>query len=125
MLRGARLPLSVLELLEHPEETALTRVLYSVDAWERGPEFPEGFTLFGFWKRRLPEDGEHDTHALVSDDEVMDLFEQMEGAESESQVVFRYLIALMLLRKRRLVLERADRDGGGFCRIACRACRDW
>lgn len=103
--------LHVAALLEHPEESALTRVLYALDAWEAGPELPEGATLFGFWRRRVPEEGERDTHALVSDDEVMDLFEQMEGATDESQVVFRYLIALMLMRKRRLILERADRDG--------------
>jgi len=100
--------LHVAALLEHPDESALTRVLYARDAWDGGVELPQGATLFGFWKRRVPEPGDEPAHALVSDDEVMDLFEQLEDTERHEQRVFRYLLTLMLLRKKRLEMVRME-----------------
>ena len=93
-------------LIEHTGESALQRVLYSLEAWERGVELPEGAELFGFWKRRAPEKDEDRGRGVLSDDELMDLFEQLEGTDRESQIVFRYLLALMLMRKKRLEIQR-------------------
>jgi hypothetical protein len=98
--------LHIAALIELPDDSPLQRVLYSMDAWERGVTLPEGASIFGFWKRRVPDPGEPDTHALVSDDEIMDLFEQLGESDQDSKIVFRYLLSLMLLRKKRLELER-------------------
>jgi len=102
----------VAALLERAGDTTLTRVLYASDAWARGVELPEGATLFGFWKRCVPDPGDARAHALVSDDEVMDLFEQLEDAERDGQRVFRYLLALMLLRKKRIEMVRLEPPSG-------------
>tara|TARA_R110000868_G_scaffold411617_1_gene706236 strand:- start:319125 stop:319673 length:549 start_codon:yes stop_codon:yes gene_type:complete len=93
-------------LLETAGETTLSRVLYSMEVWDAGVEFPEGSTLFGFWKRRVPEPGESKKTPLVSDDEIFDLFEQLGEATEEKQIGFRYLLALMLMRKKKIDLER-------------------
>ncbi len=95
----------VAALLEVAGETALTRVLYSMEVWDEGAEFPEGSTLFGFWKRKVPEPGESKKTPLVSDDEIFDLFEQLGEATEEKQIGFRYLLTLMLMRKKKIDLE--------------------
>ncbi|MBO6512814.1 MAG: hypothetical protein JJ974_02465 [Phycisphaerales bacterium] len=92
-------------LLEVEGETALSRVLYSMEVWEAGVEFPQGASLFGFWKRRVPEPGESKRTPLVSDDEIFDLFEQLGEATDDKQIAFRYLLTLMLMRKKKIELE--------------------
>lgn len=96
-------------LVESPGDEALARVLYSVEAWENGarPEAPA--RVFGYWKRIAGE--EHKSKApIVSPEELFDLFEQLAEADQPKQVAFRYLIALLLMRKRRLVYDGALPD---------------
>lgn len=93
-------------LIETPEEEALVRVAYTLSAWAKGPNLPPGASLFGFWKRVLPEKDEQ-PKALVSSDEMFDLFEQLEEASEPRRIAFRYLLALMLMRKKVLLFEGA------------------
>ncbi|MCA9304780.1 MAG: hypothetical protein KC996_11715 [Phycisphaerales bacterium] len=91
-------------LVERPGDEALVRVAYSVEAWESGarPQSPD--RLFGFWKRIVPEK-EDRVQPLVNDEEMMDLFEQLEEASEPKQLAFRYLLGLILMRKKRLIFE--------------------
>lgn len=91
-------------LIERPGEEALVRLAYSIEAWEGGarPQVPD--RLFGFWKRIVP-DKEDKVQPLVNDDEMMDLFEQLEEATEPKQLAFRYLLGLILMRKKRLIFE--------------------
>ncbi|MBL4590799.1 MAG: hypothetical protein JKY96_02445 [Phycisphaerales bacterium] len=91
-------------LLEREGEDSLVRSLYSIKAWEEGvrPQAPD--RLFGFWKRIIP-DKEDRVQPLVNDDEMMDLFEQLEQATESKQIAFRYLLGLILMRKKRLIFE--------------------
>lgn len=103
-------------LVETPGEEPLTRVLYSTEAWDRGarPEAPA--RVFGYWKRVAGE--EHKARSpIVSPEELFDLFEQLADAEQPRQVAFRYLIALLLMRKRRLVYDGAVPDRPGVLRL--------
>lgn len=97
--------LHIAALMETAGESVLTRVVYSAEAWDEGIEFPDDAALFGFWKRRVPEPGETDKTPLVSDDEIFDLFEQLGDATEDKQISFRYLLTLMLMRKKKLDLE--------------------
>ena len=97
--------LHIAALLETAGESSLTKVLYSTEIWDQGIELPEGTTLFGFWKRRVPEPGETKKTPLVSDDEIFDLFEQLGEATEDKQIGFRYLLTLMLMRKKKIDLE--------------------
>lgn len=92
-------------LLETAGESTLTKVLYSTVVWDQGIELPEGTALFGFWIRRVPEPGETKKTPLVSDDEIFDLFEQLGEATEDKQIGFRYLLTLMLMRKKKIDLE--------------------
>lgn len=95
----------VAALLETVGESALNRVLYALDVWEKGIELDDGVSLFGFWRRRVPEPGESKKTPLVSDDEIFDLFEQLGEATEDKQIGFRYLLSLMLMRKKKIELE--------------------
>lgn len=92
-------------LIETPEEEALVRVAYSMEAWGKGPNLPPDASLFGFWRRTLPEKDEAPKQ-LVSPDEMLDLFEQLAEASEHRQLTFRYLLALILMRKKVLLYER-------------------
>lgn len=68
---------------------------YSVDAWE-GP--PDG--CVGHWKCRMPESGEREL-VLAPREVLIDLLRQMESAEPDPTTAkLRYLLALLLLRRR-------------------------
>src|SRR5215471_4754291 len=89
-------------------EERLERVDYSVEAW-RGGARPAG--LFGYWRAKMePLDARK--KPFIDDAALMDLFEQLEEAQEPARVAFRYLLALMLIRKRLLRYEGNRRDGG-------------
>ena len=109
-------------LIESPEEEALTRVAYSLEAWEKGPNLPPDRALFGFWKRVVPENDEQPKQ-LVSEGELFDLFEQLAEATDHKKLAFRYLLALILMRKKKLVYENskpATKDEPGLLRVRVR-----
>jgi len=91
-------------LIESSDDEPLTRVVYTLEAWSNGPNLPPGTSLFGFWKRTVPESDDQPKQ-LVSEDEMFDLFEQLDQATEHKQLAFRYLLALILMRKKKLVFE--------------------
>jgi hypothetical protein len=103
-------------LVETPGEESLTRVLYALDAWESGARPAAPARVFGYWKRIAGEEGRVKA-PIVSTEELFDLFEQLAEAEQPRQVAFRYLIALLLMRKRRLVYDGAVPDRPGVMRL--------
>src|SRR5262249_53291381 len=81
------------------EEGRFVRNDYSAEAWQ-GP--PPG--AFGFWlgtvaapenKRKLP----------INDEVLADFFLQLEGQAEPAKVNIRYVLALLLMRRRRLRFE--------------------
>lgn len=78
---------------------------YSVEAWQ-GP--PEG--AFSFWMGRLaPPQGKR--RQPIDDEMLMECFQRLEGQLEDSRVRFRYVVALLLLRRRRLKIEETRREG--------------
>jgi hypothetical protein len=79
---------------------------YSVEAWP-GP--PEG--AFSFWMGRLaPPQGKR--RQPIDDEMLMDCFQRLEGQLEPSRVRFRYVVALLLMRRRRLRIERTQHEDG-------------
>ena len=83
-----------------------------MQAWGKGPNLPPDATLFGFWRRTLPDKDEAPKQ-LVSPDEMLDLFEQLAEATEHRQITFRYLLALILMRKKVLIYERGTPSHDG------------
>ncbi|MCZ6835897.1 MAG: hypothetical protein O7G85_09000 [Planctomycetota bacterium] len=83
-------------LCENPEDESLIRRDYSISAWEDGVR-PEG--LFSFWKSVIPEATDK-KGALVDDDVLRDLFERLATDDRPQRVAFRFVLGLILMRKR-------------------------
>jgi hypothetical protein len=78
---------------------------YSEAGWQ-GP--PEG--AFSFWKTRLAV-GNTPRRPPIDDALLLDCFHRLEGAHEPSKVGFRYVMALLLMRRKRFRLEQTRREG--------------
>jgi hypothetical protein len=88
------------------EDGKFVRHDYSVESWH-GP--PEG--AFSFWMGRLaPPQGKR--RQPIDDEMLMECFERLEGQLEPNRVRFRYVVALLLMRRRRLRLEDTQREAG-------------
>jgi hypothetical protein len=103
----------VAALVQHPEEDAYVRLDYSEQAWNEGARPMRPLVLYGFWRGLVP-DPTAKKRLLIDDQSLVELFEQsgeaidVEGAEQSSEkerLGFRFVLALILLRKRLLVQE--------------------
>jgi len=87
---------------------------YSREAWQ-GP--PEG--AFSFWCGKVPL-REQDRRPPVDDDMLLDCFTRLEGQDEPARVNFRYVLALLLMRRRRLKFEDAEtKSGREVLRLRC------
>ena len=79
---------------------------YSIEGWQ-GP--PPG--AFGFWRGRAPE-GDTNRQPPIDDDMLLDCFQRLEGEAEPGRVNFRYVLALLLLRRRRFRLDEVRQEDG-------------
>jgi hypothetical protein len=79
---------------------------YAADVWQ-GP--PPG--AFSFWQGRIPAT-EARRKPPVDDELLMDCFQRLDGQEEPARLSFRYVLALLLMRRRRLRWEEERHDGG-------------
>ncbi len=88
----------VAALCEADGPEGIQRVDFSASAWDAGAR-PD--RLFAFWRGAAPtRDGQRSP--LVSDDELLSLFESVIDSGDEDRARFRFLLCLILLRKRLL-----------------------
>lgn len=86
----------------------LSRTDYSTEAWIGGSR-PPG-PIVGHWRATLAAPNTR-KRTLIGDDELLDLFLQLAEATEPKRQAFRYLLALILIRKRLLRVETARRRG--------------
>lgn len=91
-------------LVEPTDGAALARMDFALDAWEAGARPAAPARLFGFWRSTVAAPGAS-KRQLVDDAALVDLFEQLEGASEPRKAAFRYLLTLVLVRKRLLTIE--------------------
>jgi len=93
----------VAALVDAAGEENLRRVDTRAEAWDRGSR-PPG--IFAFWRTVVPEATRKNT-VVLDDNALLDLFHSMEsvdpGDADERRASFRYLIAILLVRRRRLI----------------------
>jgi hypothetical protein len=80
-------------------EDGFERRDYSLEYWES-----EGPDVYCFWKRRFEKEPEN-KKLLVDDDMLVAFFERLEGESEEEKVNFRFVLMLILMRKRILRYE--------------------
>jgi hypothetical protein len=78
---------------------------YSAEAWQGPPE-----DAFSFWMGRLATP-QGKRRQPIDDEMLLECFQRLEGQLEASRVRFRYVVALLLLRRRRLKLEQTRQDG--------------
>jgi hypothetical protein len=85
--------------------TTLTRKDYSLAAWQ-GP--PEG--AFSFWQGKLPATSAP-RRPPIDDEVLMECFGRLEGELEPARLSFRFVLALLLVRRKRLRLEDVRQEG--------------
>jgi len=78
---------------------------YSAEGWPGAPD-----DAIAVWSGRVPE-AEHKRRLTFDDDLLMECFERLAEESETARVQFRYVIALLLLRRKRLKFEDIRRDG--------------
>jgi hypothetical protein len=90
------------------ENGSLVRKDFSEKAWT-GP--PAG--SFGFWKTKAqPSTAKKSVNKGMDDELVLECFHRLEGQNDPNKVSFRYVLALLLMRKKRLRLEDTRKEQG-------------
>ncbi len=87
------------------EGAELKRRDYACDAWP-GP--PEG--ALGWWKSRMPRK-ETNKHRLAPSEVMLELFQQFAGDPAKQDI--RYVMTLLMIRRRILRLEETSTDKDG------------
>lgn len=87
-------------------ELSMLRIDVCEEAWEDNAFRPP--YLFGFWRTEVPEPNEK-KKLLVGDAAIQELMLSMEDATEDKQLAFRYVLALILLRKKLLRHDGIDR----------------
>jgi hypothetical protein len=99
----------VATLCERPEDGGLERRDFSMEAWEGGTR-PEG--LFSFWKTVAVQPDAR-RKLLVDDEALLSIFERLATDERPQRIAFRFVLALILMRKRILrYVSRSVQPGG-------------
>jgi hypothetical protein len=90
-------------LRETPE--GMERLDISLDAWK---EFDHA-DLLAFWQTTMPHH-EQKKKVFVDDAVLCDLFERLADRSEENKIAFRFVLGLILMRKRLLVYEGARKE---------------
>lgn len=78
---------------------------FSAEAWQ-GP--PAG--AFSFWMGKVPA-AEDKKAARIDDDLLLDCLQRLEGQDVPDRLNFRFVVALLLMRRKRLRFEEAQQEG--------------
>ncbi len=89
------------------DDGAFVRKDFAADAWA-GP--PAG--AVAFWAGRVPA-ADKPRKPVVNDDLLFDCFDHLTDTPDPERLNFRYVAALLLMRRKRLKFEDASRDDAG------------
>ncbi|MCK4872389.1 MAG: hypothetical protein KAS72_06665 [Phycisphaerales bacterium] len=95
-------------LVERSDDDGLDRIDYSLDAWETGQRPAK---LFSYWRACVP-DADARRRPFVDDDVLLGLFERLADEDQPQRIAFRFVLGLMLIRKKLLRFERSERTDG-------------
>lgn len=86
----------VATLCERIDDDGFDRIDFSKEAWEKGAR-PD--RLFSQWHTRMPEPNKKE-NPFVDDELLLNFFHRLEDEQQPIRIAFRFVIMLILLRKR-------------------------
>ena len=86
----------------------LVRADYAADAWP-GP--PPG--AVAYWAGKVPAAGHRPKKPPINDELLLDCFDRLKASADPDGLNFRYVAALLLMRRKRFKFEDAARDEAG------------
>jgi hypothetical protein len=84
----------------------LVRHDYAAEVWQ-GP--PEG--AFSFWSGKVPA-SENNKRPRIDDEMLLECFNRLEDQNDPARLNFRYVVALLLMRRKRLKFDSARTEAG-------------
>lgn len=110
----------VVALCEHEADEGLDRLDFGAAAWEALPDAERrafgGRRVFAHWRAAHPEPNAK-PKLLIDDDALLEMFESSaddaDGVADRRRAAFRFVLALILCRRRLLVLERSEAASAG------------
>jgi hypothetical protein len=88
------------------EDGKFVRKDFGAEAWQGPPQH-----AFSFWVGRVSA-GDQKRRSPIDDELLLDCFGRLEGQIETERVNFRFVLALLLMRKRRLKLQEARTEDG-------------
>lgn len=101
-------------LTERDDAPGLERLDYSIGAWEGGARPAAPARVFATWRAAYHPGESGKMKPLLSDEELLDLFQELGEATEPKRLAFRYVLGLMLVRRKVLV---ACGSGRGMIRV--------
>lgn len=99
-------------LCEREGEDGLERLDFDQREWKRGARPKAPLRLFGSWAATMPEPNSK-KKTFIDDEALIELLDQLEGVEEPKRIAFRYVLALLLIRKKLLKYEETRKDHMG------------
>ena len=93
-----------------PEE--LLREDYCTDCWPAKGPSDDAADMLGTWRSRMAK-AQEKKKRFVDDELLINFFERLEGAEDAGKIQFRFVLALLLMRKKILVYDRSAKGDDG------------
>ena len=89
--------------------TGLERIDVSIDAWKDAPKDD----ALAFWQSVMPRPEQVKKKLFVDDEVLCTLFERLADASEPVKINFRFVLGLILMRKRLIVYEDGRHDADG------------
>ena len=83
---------------------------YCPTCWDQRPA--DSAEAFCIWRGRIPTPAKP-RQQLVGNEMLLDVFQKLDGQQEPSKLNLRFVLALMLMRKKLLVYDRSDTDAAG------------
>jgi len=93
-------------------EEELLREDFCPPCWDGRGDDKTG-ELLGHWRAAVPKP-EEKKRRFVDDELIIGFFERLEGADEPAKVNFRFVLALVLMRKKLLIYERSAANADGL-----------
>lgn len=94
----------------HDKGRQFEREDFCADCWEARRDEVKG--IFSVWQSRVPTP-EEPQRQFVSNQVLIEFFEKLDGLDEPPKVNCRFVLALMLMRKKLLAYDRAETDDAG------------